>query len=68
MIKKVFTCDGDGCSCPGWPGWALRVAANEEELKRQLDRSCIRCNKYEEVEPIDTEDGKYVIVAVKIDG
>lgn len=65
MIKKVFTCDGDGCSCPGW---ILRVAANKEELKRRLDPCCIRCNRYEEVEPIDAEDGgKYVIVAVKID-
>ena len=57
MIKKVFTCYGDGCSCPGMD---LRVATNEEELKQQLDRCCIRCNRYEEIEPID-------IVAVKID-
>lgn len=64
MIKKVFFCDGNGCNCYGGP---LRVAANEEELKQQLDRCCNECDRYDEVDTIDAEDGKYVIVAIKID-
>ena len=65
MIKKVFTCDGNGCNCRGG---ILRVAADEEELKRQIAYSCNGCNMYEEVDVVDAEDGKYVVIAVKIDG
>lgn len=64
MIKKVFSCIGDGCKCRGGP---LRVAANEEELKQQIDHCCNECGRYEEVDVIDAKDGEYVIVAVKVD-
>lgn len=64
MIKRVYLCDGDGCRCRGG---ILHVAADKEELRRQIARFCGGCDMYEEVDVVDGEDGKYVVIAVKID-
>lgn len=64
MIKKVFYCAGDGFGCYGR---GLYVARDREDLEQQLDNCCIKCNHYEEIETASAEDGKYVVVAIKLE-
>lgn len=45
----------------------MYVAADEEELKQQLDRYCNKCGRYEAIDIIEAKDGEYVIIAVKVD-